>query len=139
VAHPETATASSTAAIARAACLRPRLIGIVPDSRFDVGAYRLDVAPWKYCPSGPLLPQESQRLAAAPIVFCRNVFIYFSAEAIRRTVHSFAEQMPTEGHLFVGASESLLRLTNDFTLDEIGGAFVYLKKKPEVSTIDPVV
>jgi chemotaxis protein methyltransferase CheR len=35
--------------------------------------------------------------------------------------------MPAPGYLFVGASESLLRLTNDFDFDEIGGAFVYVK------------
>jgi chemotaxis protein methyltransferase CheR len=78
-------------------------------------------------------PSEIGRLATAPIIFCRNVFIYFSPEAIRRTVHSFAEQMPAGGHLFVGASESLLRLTDEFTLEEIGGAFVYLKNDLEAA------
>jgi chemotaxis protein methyltransferase CheR len=35
--------------------------------------------------------------------------------------------MPAPGYLFVAASESLLRLTTDFELKEIGGAFVYVK------------
>jgi len=71
---------------------------------------------------------EIAGFATAPIIFCRNVFIYFSHDGIRRTVKSFAERMPPEGHLFVGVSESLLKLTSDFELQEIGGAFVYVKK-----------
>jgi chemotaxis protein methyltransferase CheR len=66
-------------------------------------------------------------LAAAPVIFCRNVFIYFSPEAIRRTLSVFAEFMPSNGHLFVGASESLLKLTPDFELEEIDDAFVYVR------------
>jgi chemotaxis protein methyltransferase CheR len=66
-------------------------------------------------------------MASARIIFCRNVFIYFSEAAIRQTVRWFAERMPTPGYLFVGASESLLRLTTDFQFQEIGGAFVYVK------------
>jgi chemotaxis protein methyltransferase CheR len=66
-------------------------------------------------------------LAAAPVIFCRNVFIYFSPDSIRRTLAVLAERMPTGGHLFVGASESLLKLTTDFELHEIDGAFAYLR------------
>lgn len=70
---------------------------------------------------------EIAHLASAPVIFCRNVFIYFSAEAIRRTLAVFAERMPAGGHLFVGSSESLLKLTNDFELNEIEDAFAYLR------------
>jgi chemotaxis protein methyltransferase CheR len=66
--------------------------------------------------------------AAVDIIFCRNVFIYFSADAIRKTVRQFAARMQTPGYLFVAASESLLRLTTDFQLRQIGGAFVYVKQ-----------
>jgi chemotaxis methyl-accepting protein methylase len=55
------------------------------------------------------------------------VFIYFSPTAITRTVNHFAERMPENGRLFVGISESLLRLTNRFELEEIGKAFVYVR------------
>jgi chemotaxis protein methyltransferase CheR len=73
-------------------------------------------------------PAEIAALATAPFVFCRNVFIYFSPDAIRRTVAAFAERMPDHGHLFVGASESLLKLTTDFELREMCDAFVYERK-----------
>lgn len=65
--------------------------------------------------------------ATAPVIFCRNVFIYFSDETIRKTVRLFAERMPEPGYLFVAASESLLRLTTQVQFQEIGGAFVYVK------------
>lgn len=75
-----------------------------------------------------VVPEEITGLASAPVVFCRNVFIYFSPDAIRRTLSCFAEQMPDCGHLLVGASESLLRLTHEFDLQEIDDAFVYVRR-----------
>ena len=74
-----------------------------------------------------LATEEITLLARAHIIFCRNVFIYFSPHAIRQTVAAFATRMPSGGHLFVGTSESLLRLTADFTLKEVGEAFVYVR------------
>ena len=61
------------------------------------------------------------------VIFCRNVFIYFSDATIRRVAQSFAHGMPDDGYLFLGASESLTRLATDFELAEVGGAFVYVK------------
>jgi len=72
--------------------------------------------------------EEVADLANAAIIFCRNVFIYFSSESIRKTVKVFWRLMPGSGHLFVGASESLLRVTTDFDFREVGGAFVYVKQ-----------
>lgn len=74
------------------------------------------------------VPADIAGLAAAPVIFCRNVFLYFSPDAIRRTVQSFGERMVAPGYLFIGVSESLLRLTDMFELREIGGAFVYVKQ-----------
>ncbi len=74
-----------------------------------------------------LAPEEFGSLARSPIIFCRNVFIYFSQHAIRQTLAAFAARMPSNGYLFVGASESLLKLTADFELREISNAFAYVK------------
>jgi chemotaxis protein methyltransferase CheR len=65
--------------------------------------------------------------AGATVIFCRNVFIYFSPETIGKTVNLFSKYMSAQGYLFVASSESLLRLATDFKLREIGGAFVYVK------------
>jgi chemotaxis protein methyltransferase CheR len=67
-------------------------------------------------------------MATADFIFCRNVFIYFSESAIGRVVRSFARFVRPPGYLFVGAAESLLRVTTDFTLTEVDDAFVYLKR-----------
>ena len=66
-------------------------------------------------------------LAAVDVIFCRNVFIYFSDETITRVTHSFAEGLAEDGRLFLGASESLTRLETPFELTELGSAFVYVK------------
>lgn len=66
-------------------------------------------------------------LPMTPVIFCRNVFIYFSPASITRVAHAFAERMPPQGCLFIGASESLLKLTTRFDLQEINGAFVYVR------------
>ena len=71
---------------------------------------------------------EATAIAGAPIVFCRNVLIYFSEAGIRRVVERFGRLMARPGYLCVGASESLLKLNTVFSLEEIGGAFVYVKK-----------
>jgi chemotaxis protein methyltransferase CheR len=66
--------------------------------------------------------------ARSPIVFCRNAFIYFSPRAIKRVVDNLAAAMPVPGYLCVGASESLLRITNAFELTEVDGAFLSAKR-----------
>ena len=76
--------------------------------------------------------QQIAPLATADFIFCRNVFIYFSESAIRRVIHSFAKFIRSPGYLFVGAAESLLRLSTDFTLTEIDDAFVYVKRQKVV-------
>jgi chemotaxis protein methyltransferase CheR len=68
-------------------------------------------------------------LARVHAIFCRNVFIYFSPHTIRQTVANMAAKMPAGGHLFVGAAESLLRMTSDFELKEIGKAFAYVRTR----------
>jgi chemotaxis protein methyltransferase CheR len=78
---------------------------------------------------------ETGELARSPVIFCRNVFIYFSHAVIRQVIRNFAERMPPGGYLFVGASESLLKLTQDFELKEIAGAFVYVRK-PQIARSD---
>jgi chemotaxis protein methyltransferase CheR len=72
--------------------------------------------------------REIAGLSSAPVIFCRNVFIYFSPDTIRRALYYFADGMPSGAHLFVGASESLRKLSDDFDLQEIHDAFVYVRR-----------
>jgi chemotaxis protein methyltransferase CheR len=68
-----------------------------------------------------------RELAAVDAIFCRNVLIYFSDDTVSAVARSFAEGLPEDGYLFLGASESLTRLATEFELAELGGAFVYVK------------
>lgn len=70
---------------------------------------------------------EIQYFAEANIIFCRNVFIYFSHNAISKVIDFFYKNMPKPGYLCIAASESLLRINKSFELQEIGGAFIYVK------------
>ena len=70
---------------------------------------------------------EIAPLAKADVIYCRNVFIYFSDDAIRATVKTFGENMPDTGILFLGSSEALTRLGVNFELMEIGKSFAYVK------------
>jgi len=76
--------------------------------------------------------EQISHLADADFIFCRNVFIYFSESAIGRVARSFARFLRPPGYLFIGAAESLLRLTTDFDLTEVDDAFVYVKRERTV-------
>jgi chemotaxis protein methyltransferase CheR len=100
----------------------------VPEgSRWRVKPFLLKKIKWKQ--ANLLEAAEIGDLVKASVIFCRNVFIYFSPDAVRRVVDFFAEGMLLPGFLFVGAAESLLKVTDDFELEEIGNGFVYVKQK----------
>lgn len=62
------------------------------------------------------------------VVFCRNVLIYFDDESIKRGVHGFANVLLPEGHLFLGHSESLSRITSNYIPMRFPGAIIYKKR-----------
>lgn len=138
--HPIEITASDASAEAlkkaQAAVYRERSFrSLPPGLRLKYfkpvpGGYKLDeaiVSRVKFRPANLSESADVAALARVPVIFCRNVFIYFSPHAIRLTVAQMAAKMPADGHLFVGAAESLLRLTSDFELREIGKAFAYVR------------
>lgn len=61
------------------------------------------------------------------IIFCRNVFIYFSDTVIERVANHFYHALNPGGVLCLGAVESLLRVKTPFELVEIGNTFMYQK------------
>jgi len=58
-------------------------------------------------------------------IFCRNVVIYFDKDTQRVLFSRYADYLTDEGHLFIGHSESLYKVSDKFRL--IGGT-MYQKK-----------
>lgn len=62
------------------------------------------------------------------IIFCRNVLIYFSAEVKAKIISQFSQSLNSRGYLFLGASESLSSLNNDFEMVRCNPGIIYRKK-----------
>jgi len=50
------------------------------------------------------------------VIFCRNVLLYFDPPTKRRVLEALARQMPHDGVLFLGGAETVLGLTDAFSL-----------------------
>lgn len=62
------------------------------------------------------------------IIFCRNVLIYFSPEAKRKILRQFAAALNPNGILFLGASESIAGLSEEFDMIRCNPGIYYQKR-----------
>ncbi|MCL1057814.1 protein-glutamate O-methyltransferase CheR [Shewanella gelidimarina] len=62
------------------------------------------------------------------IIFCRNVLIYFSPEAKRKILRQFAAALNPKGILFLGASESIAGLSDEFDMVRCNPGIYYQKR-----------
>jgi chemotaxis protein methyltransferase CheR len=131
------ATDLSEAALAKAARGRYRgrsLTNVSPALRqryFEVG--RDDVTPRphvralvdfeQYNLLEPFPPQAQ----GMDIIFCQNVTIYFQMATFRNLIERFYTILPEGGMLFLGFSETLWNVFDKLHLQEMNGAFVYVK------------
>lgn len=77
---------------------------------------------------GNLIDRKSfHGLENTDIIFCRNVLIYMSDEAIQKAVWNFYLSLSDSGYLIIGSSESLIQRTNLFVPEYINGVIVYRK------------
>lgn len=61
------------------------------------------------------------------IVFCCNVLIYFDLASKRKVIQHFYNNLLPHGYLFLGHSESLYGVNDDFRLVHLPGATAYVK------------
>jgi chemotaxis protein methyltransferase CheR len=61
------------------------------------------------------------------IIFCCNVLIYFDLASKRRVIQHFYNNLLPHGYLFLGHSESLYGVSEDFRLVHLPGATAYVK------------
>jgi len=76
-------------------------------------------------------PYPLREMSGWDIIFCRNVTIYFQAEATRKVIHNFYLSLREGGYLFAGYSESLRYITDEFNTVQMEGAFFYQKGVPQ--------
>ncbi len=74
-------------------------------------------------------PYPIEMMAGWDVIFCRNVTIYFKLESTRRVVHNFFESLNDGGYLFVGHSETLTSISDEFEPVEAGEVFLYRKPR----------
>ena len=65
------------------------------------------------------------------IVFCRNVLIYFSADSKLDILKRMHTTLNDNGHLFVGASESVNQLSNKYRMQQFNPGISYQALPPE--------
>jgi chemotaxis protein methyltransferase CheR len=61
------------------------------------------------------------------VIFCCNVLIYFDLVSKRRVIQHFFNNLLPHGYLFLGHSESLYGVSEDFSLVHLPGATAYVK------------
>ena len=62
------------------------------------------------------------------VIFCRNVLIYFAPEIKAKIIKQFAQALNPKGYLFLGASESMAGLSDEFDMVRCNPGIIYQKK-----------
>lgn len=68
------------------------------------------------------------------VILLRNVLIYFSPEAARRTIARIEQALTPSGFLFLGPSETLRGLSDAFEVVQAGDAFYFQRGRGPSST-----
>lgn len=66
------------------------------------------------------------------VVFCRNVVIYFGPEKLSEAIARLTDVLASRGFLFLGHSESLRGMTDDFDLLNTHNTFYYQRRDPSL-------
>ncbi len=72
-------------------------------------------------------------LGKMDVVFCRNVIIYFDATGKKRVIDTFYQRLRPDGFLLLGHSESLMNISNQFSLRHFTHDMVYQRPPVGVS------
>jgi chemotaxis protein methyltransferase CheR len=77
--------------------------------------------------------QDDARMAfmkSMDIIFCCNVLIYFDVVSKRHVIQHFYNNLLPHGYLFLGHSESLFGISDEFQLVHLPSATAYVKCQP---------
>ena len=70
------------------------------------------------------------------LILCRNVTIYFSRETTRALMTRLHESVREGGYLFLGHSETLWQVNDQFRLVTLGDAFVYRRHADDATELE---
>lgn len=87
--------------------------------------YRQDVS---FAPGNILETRSYRRGAPYDVLFCRNVFIYFAEDALRRALANFASVLRPGGFLFLGHAESIIGISEDFETVRLTRCIAYQRR-----------
>jgi chemotaxis protein methyltransferase CheR len=76
-------------------------------------------------------PYNPLSMTGLDIIFCRNVAIYFNLETTKQVIERFYRGLNGPGYLFLGHSETLWKISEQFKPVEYPGTFYYLKEGAE--------
>jgi chemotaxis protein methyltransferase CheR len=77
--------------------------------------------------------------ASFHVILCRNVMLYFPTEVTRKIIARMSQALVPGGYLFLGPSETLRGISEDFELLRSADAFYYRRKAPvPVAAAEPV-
>lgn len=68
------------------------------------------------------------QLGKMDIIFCRNVLIYFDVDAKKKVIGLFHSMLQPWGNLYLGHSETLNKISDDFLMKNFGHGIIYNKK-----------
>lgn len=105
------------------------------DGYFEMRNGQMELAPdlrraTTYAHLSILDTERLKRMGPFDVVLCRNVLIYFDERAKRSAIESLQSVLKPGGHLFLGHSESLYRMSNEFELVTVEGAIGYRRPQP---------
>jgi len=97
------------------------------NGRFEVDQRLKDMIKFEYF-NLMEAPYPRPSVGSWDIIFCRNVVIYFNRESVRHVANNFHSVLADNGYLFMGHSETLDGVSDEFSPVRIGNTFVYIKK-----------
>jgi len=62
------------------------------------------------------------------VIFCRNILIYFTDDVKRKILAQLFQVLAPNGYLFLGSTENMYGLNDDFAIEWFGATAVYRKK-----------
>jgi chemotaxis protein methyltransferase CheR len=76
-------------------------------------------------------------LGTMDVILCRNVIIYFDLETKQEVIRTFSDKLRAGGYLLLGHSESLIRVSDAFELENLRHDLVYRKPIAGETRWDP--